>query len=315
MKTNKKIDIITFTEEIEAKTGFSLFPVQKFMLKCYYGMELDDSDEYISVPDIMNEKILYHFTEKAFLKWLYEEGRCNTVTTEGKSFRDFLMVMGRRASKSTITSILTNFETYKLLKIEDPVKYYCFPEGSKIHILNVALTNSQAIDISQMIKTEAKKIPFLNERLVRDTMTLSSFKTDLDIDQVGEPSIIRLAGGYASNALRGRNSIVVIMDEMAFFLDNSGRFSGSEVYKALTPSVASFGADGKVICISSPYKKEGNFYDLYKQSFDEPESTLMFKMYTSLVNPNVNSDFLKSMWASNEDDFMSEFGAEFSDVV
>ncbi|GAG98060.1 unnamed protein product, partial [marine sediment metagenome] len=129
-------------------------------------------------------------------------------------------------------------------------------------------------------------------------------------------SIISLAGGCSSNALRGRNAIVVIMDEMAFFLDNSGRFSGSEVYKALTPSVASFKEDGKVICISSPYAKYGSFYERWQQSFHEQEITLAFKMYSSMANPdNVGTAFLKAARRRDKTGFMCEYGAEFSDSV
>ena len=42
---------------------------------------------------------------------------------------------------------------------------------------------------------------------------------------------------------------------------------------------------------------------------------LMFKMYTAMVNPIVDSAFLRSEFRKNKDSFMCEFGAEFSDTV
>jgi hypothetical protein len=125
-----------------------------------------------------------------------------------------------------------------------------------------------------------------------------------------------LAGGCSSNALRGRNAIVVIMDEMAFFIDKeNSRFSGGEVYKALTPSMTAFGSEGKVLCLSSPYGKFGRFYDRYQESFDEPDYTLMFRMYTAMANPTVPSEILRAAYRRDRTGFMCEYGAEFSDRI
>ena len=315
--SNQVVDIITFSE---APWGLNmkLLPAQKFILKAFYGMELDSVDEYIPIPNLTNERILYHFSEKSFLKWLHEEGRCNTNETEGKKFQELILALGRRGTKSTIASVASNYELYKLVRRGDPVKYYDFNPGAQFYILNVAPTDDQANVVFDMIQTQAMKCPYLQNRSIHNTLTYFDLQTDADMAMKGrkpKASIMSLAGGCSSNALRGRNAIVVIMDEMAFFLDNSGRFSGSEVYKALTPSVASFGADGKVICISSPYAKYGSFYERFNQSFHEQEITLMFKMYSSMANPKVGTAFLKAARRKDKTGFMCEFGAEFSDSV
>ena len=134
------VDIITF---VEAPWGlnFKLFPAQKFMLRCYYGLPLDGISKTIEVPDIVNEKILFKFTEVEFLQWLYEEGRCNTNTVEGKTFRELILVIGRRSGKSTIASCISNYEMYKLIKRGDPSDYYNFPPDTQVAILNVAPTD------------------------------------------------------------------------------------------------------------------------------------------------------------------------------
>ena len=53
----------------------------------------------------------------------------------------------------------------------------------------------------------------------------------------------------------------------------------------------------------------------YLESFQDEENMLMFKMYTAMVNPTVDSSFLRSEYRKNKDSFMCEFGAEFSDTV
>jgi intein/homing endonuclease len=284
---------------------------------CLYGMKLDDVPGAIKVPDVTNEKILYEFSEKQFLEWLYAEKRCNTSITEGKTFRELILVAGRRSSKSTLAACISNYELYRLVKKGNPSAYFGFPDDSEIVILNVAPTDEQAGVVFEMIQRQATRCPYLRDRCLHQTMSYFDLRTDADLKLTGKAraSLISLAGGCSSNALRGRNAIVIIMDEMAFFIDNGGRFSGDEVYKALSPSTASFGSDGKVLILSSPYAKYGKFWDRYNESFQEPDVSLMFKMYTPMVNPTIQSAILKAARRRDRISFIGEYGGEFSDSV
>jgi phage terminase large subunit-like protein len=186
-----------------------------------------------------------------------------------------------------------------------------------IYILNVAPTDDQAGIVFDMTQGMAMQCPYMKDRSLHSTMTYFDLQADSDMKLYGKPraSLVSMAGGCSSNSLRGRNAIVVIMDEMAHFIDNAGRFSGSEVYKALTPSIASFGRDGKVITISSPYAKYGAFYDRFNQSFHETDITLMFKMYSAMVNPTIPPEILVAARRRDRVGFMCEYGGEFSDAV
>lgn len=311
------VDVCTFIEAPWG-LGIKLFPSQKFILKSFYGMELDDSSKTIEVPDILNEKTLYKFTERQFLDFLVSEGRCNTNVVEGVNFHELVLVLGRRATKSTLASCISNYELYKLVKKGDPSRFFGFPPNTEIAILNVAPTDEQAGTVFNMIKSQALGCPYLRDRSLNQTMDYFNLQTDADKKIYGKPkaSLLSIAGGCSSNALRGKNGIVVIMDEMAFFIDKANsRFSGAEVYKALTPSMTDFGEHGKVLCLSSPYGKFGRFYERYQESFEEPEYTLMFKMYTAMANPRVPSDILRAAYRRNKTGFMCEYGGEFSDRV
>ena len=315
--TSDVTDVITF---IEAPWGlnFPLYPSQKFALKAFYGIPLDDQHKTIEVPTITNDKILYRFSEVEFLQWLYDEGRCNTNDLSGKKFTEMVLVFGRRAGKSELASCISCYELYKLVKRGSPSDYYGFPADTQICITNVAPTDDQAGVVFDMVQSKTMHCAYLKQRTVNQTLTYFNLQTDSDREQLSKKkraSLLALAGGCASNSLRGRNNIVIVMDEMAFFIDNNGRFSGSEVYKALKPSTASFRGDGKVICISSPYAKYGAFWDRYNDSFNDPDTTLMFKMYSALVNPSIDSTLLKSERRRDKVGFMCEYGAEFSDSI
>lgn len=310
-------DIVTF---VESPWGLNvkMLPVQKFVVKCLYGMELDDTEKSIHVPDILNEKILYKLTEKSFLDFLYAEGRCNTDSIEGKVFHELVWVAGRRATKSTIASFISNYELYKLVKCGNPSEFFDFNPNTIISILNVAPTDDQAKQVFDTIQGQALKCPYLRDRSLHQTMTYFDIQTDADRDVHGKPraTLVSIAGGCSSNSLRGRNAIVVIMDEMAFFIDKeNSRFSGSEVYKALTPSMSDFGKHGKVLCLSSPYGKFGRFYERFQESFEEPDYTLMFKMYTAMSNPRVPPEILRAAYRRDKTSFLCEFGGEFSDRI
>lgn len=310
------VDVVTFVEAPWG-LGIKLLPVQRFILKCLYGLPLDGSEKTIEVPDMINERILYTFTEKDFQKWLYAEGRTNVDETEGCIFQELVMAIGRRGTKSTLSACISNYEMYKLVRRGDPSKYYGFPAGTVISILNVAPTDDQSGIVFDMTQSMAMRCPYIKDRSLHQTMSYFDIQTDFDLKGIGKPkaSLLSVAGGCSSNSLRGRSSIVVIMDEMAHFIDNNGRFSGSEVYKALTPSIASFRRDGKVVCISSPYAKYGAFYDRYVQSMNEKDITLMFKMYSAMVNPTIPSEILRAARRRDRSGFMCEYGGEFSDSV
>ena len=284
---------------------------------CFYGMPLGRGEKNISIPDITNEHILYTFNEVEFLKWLHAEGRCNTDVTEGIVFQEIVLAIGRRGTKSSISSFISNYELYKLVKRGDPARYYGLTPYAQIAVLNVAPTDDQSGIVFDMTQNMAMRCPYMKERSLHQTMTYFDIQTDADMKQYGKPkaSLMSVAGGCSSNSLRGRNAIVVVMDEMAHFIDNNGRFSGSEVYKALTPSIATFRRDGKVISISSPYAKYGMFYDRYIQSSHEKDFTLMFKMYSAMVNPTIPSEILRAARRRDRTGFMCEYGGEFSDSV
>lgn len=284
---------------------------------CAYGMELDDTPGVIPVPDIVNDRILYELSEQEFLQWLYDEGRCNTNDVVGHKFSEIVMVIGRRGSKSVLASCISTYELYKLIKRADPAEYYNLLPGSEISILNVAPTDEQSAIVYGNIVNYSMSCPYLKDRILNRTLGYMKMQSDAD-RKLGPKhgNIMCLTGGCSSNSLRGHAAIVCIMDEFAFFVQNGGRFSDESVYKSLTPSTSGFQGDGKKIILSSPYTKSGYFHTLYQNSFDETENTLMFKMYSCLVNPyNIASQDLKTARRRDRVSFMCEFGGEFSDTI
>jgi len=312
--------VASATSFIESNWGFNikLTPAQRVVVKCFYGIPLDDVDLF-PIYDVVKDRIVGHFTEKTFMKWMYDNKRCNYPSVPEKPIKELVLVAGRRSGKTLVTSCILGYELYKLIKKGDPAKFYGKPEQQTIVVTNVAPTDEQAGLVYDFTVTAIEHCPIMKNRLHNKTQKYFSLFTDKDL-QLGKnkASLEFITGGCSSTGLRGPDAIAVSMDEMAFFLTNeSSKFSGSEVYGALTPSCKGFAGDGKVICISSPHARYGKFYDLYKQGMEEKDSsTLVFQMYTAMINPDrITSDDLKTERRRNRRKFIAEFGGEFSDTV
>lgn len=281
MKTIEEIlDPITFMESNQGLNQH-LFPVQHFIIKCFYGMKLDSKTKNIVVPNDTRTKTLHRFTEKEFLKWLYDNGKCNTTEVTGKNFKELDLVLGRRSGKSLLSACIANYELYKLFQKLNPNVYYELPKTEEISIIVVSPLKEQALNILYMMK-QYKQVIKNNAK-------------------------IKIRGaGCSSTDIRGRMAILIIFDEMAYFFNNS-----DDAYKAITPFTLYFKNDGKIICASSPNKKQGKFYERYLSSFYEPDKTLMFKMYSSMLNPMIDSKILIDEKKSDRKTFLSEYGGEF----
>lgn len=321
--TMATVDILSFAQ---AQWGLNikLFPVQRFILKTFYGLPLDNNEKSIVVPDEMNMREIGRFTEQGFMDFLIETGRTNLKEyIPGLSKRELVLCCGRRAGKTSIASIISNYEVYRLLKMNNPQAYFGFPNGSEIAVCTTSVSQETASTLFTVMKNYCLNCNFLKDKVINRAREYFTLATENDLTNGADPSIFLICGGARSSSIRGHSNIVVIMDEAAFF-PTSGEGNGDHLYQALTPSILSFTkqqedgsrrGQGKIILLSSPYGKSGMFYKKYLESFDFPESMLMYNMYTCMINPTVDSSVLRDEKKRNPALFDCEYGAKFSDTV
>ena len=226
---------------------------------------------------------------------------------------------------SSLTGFISNYETYKLIKMGNPQRHFGMPDGSEISVTVTAPTIETATTLFTTMKNYCMSCNYLKDRVVGKSSTTFTLSTDNDLEHGVDPTIRLVCGGAGSADIRGRSNIVVIMDEAAFF-NASGANSGEALFTALTPSIVSFTpkderkrvigpGEGKTILISSPFGKSGIFYSMYLDSFKDTENTVMFSMYTTMLNPTVDSGYLRNEKRRNPELFSCEFCAKFSDSV
>lgn len=332
------LNIIEFVERFKLLPD-GLYPVQRFILKLYYNIPLDDflpeiEKERIRITDRFGIKILQELSEVQYLKFLFSQGRCNIEVQGGKDRRELILVLGRRSGKSLLSAIISAYELYKLLRRTNPQSYYGMPSGSEIRIICVANDKEQASIVYQEMASYTTQVDYFKSSIVHDTQIFQRFQTDHDRQRLGPDSnkgtITATFKSSVAKGLRGRGIICMVLDELAFFIDD-GRSSAERVYKALTPSTAQFSprdpknrhksiapTEGKIISISSPDAKDGFFYRLYQMALANNKASsnmLMIQAPTWEVNPTFNKEYYEVEYAKDPKSFDTEHGAQFSDRV
>ena len=338
--------IFNVLEYIESSwgLGMNLYPGQRFLVKLYYHMPLEDKEKTIKITDVFGEKVLYHFTEKEYLEFLYNEGRCN-IKEQDHERRELILAIGRRGGKTTLSSIFASYEVYRLLNLNNPQKYYGLPNGNRIQIISVATDRDQAGLLFNEVTSHLAKCEYFKPFIANNTQSHIMFRTPYDIEKYG-PNIRHQNGKFTSfngkatlrvtfkgstaKGLRGAGNCVVILDEVAHFHEK-GTMSAEDIYKAVTPSTAAFApkdpddpevpigpVESRIIMISSPLGRSGKFYEQYHLAMTGgpgSENILAIQAPTWEVNPTVPTSYYKQHYHADPATFMVEHGAQFSDRV
>lgn len=327
-------DIIEFVES-KWGLGMTLFPVQRVILKAHYGLELDDTKTF-EISDWRRENVEQH-TEKSYLKKLYDEGRCNIgEVVAGKQRREMILSIGRRSGKTTISACIAAYETYKLIRLGDPQKFYGLPASNNIQIISVATDKDQAGLLYQEVSGHYRNCAFFGPYTANNTLSYARFQTPNDVEKYGRytenadaKATLKITfRSCVAKGLRGAGNICVILDEVAHFTDK-GQSGAEEVYNAVVPSTSAYSpknpnnptepigeVEGRVILISSPLGRQGLFYNLFQigmRGGAASENILAVQAPTWEVNPTVPAQEFEKHYLKNAAVFFTEYGGEFTD--
>ena len=115
-----------------------------------------------------------------------------------------------------------------------------------------------------------------------------------------------------SRAARGLPISTVFLEEFGQFIDSDGYQSEEAVYRALAPSVAQFGGEGRIVILSTPRGTRGAFYRLYQQAASRADSFCLH-LPTWELNPTLTQEALRTL-EPDETTFAQEFAASFTAV-
>lgn len=274
--------------------NFKLFPMQRVILKAFYGIPLDDKNPV----EAFKGK-----TEQQMLDELVAQGKC---TWKGlKEYRELVLVVGMKGGKSALAGVLACIEEYSLFKHEDFREHYGLPKGKQVLILNVAANEEQARQtIFAEVDALIKNSPYYQRRQAPNANATSFHFEDVNV--------LMKSGHSNSNALVGPLQKAVLLDELDRFSDKKdGKSSGMRMYNSISRSTAPFKNDGKIISISSPMSINGPIIRLFNMSKAEP-TMLGFWLATWELNPNLpfESDTMQADLRKCPEDFWRDFGAQ-----
>lgn len=234
----------------------------------------------------------------------------------------------------------------------DPYAYYGIGRGNEITILTVAASQKQATVAFREIREKLRHSKYFQDRYLNDGLQTNSVTLLTPRDKEDNegfrkkglsPSLgsVKIQVGHSNpDTLVGFSCYVLILDEVASYkVGTAGAGSGDKIYSQLQPTTTGYMReepiydedgnpvydettgeqkirrryDGKIISISSPRGKEGKLWELWSTAY-KANKRLACRMATWDVQPKrYPEETLREEYPSmSEEEFMMEFGAEFS---
>lgn len=210
--------------------------------------------------------------------------------------------MGRRSSKTTLAAIIECWQIARLLALGREALPVPILPGQEIAFLNCATSEEQAAVHYRQLLAQLRK---LDIEPVQGSV-------DRGLTCLLPQQLRCLSLHSNARALRGRTAKVVVFDELAHFQRTAGPLSDEEVWRALAPSVRTFGDAGLVLVTSSPADPAGVLWDLYTARGQVP-GLLVAQFATWEFNPAIRRADLEPEFHRHPAWAASEYGAQFAE--
>jgi hypothetical protein len=236
-QASDQLTIIEFIEQ-EVNLGIDLTLQQKTILKAYYNLPL--TDEEISV-----------------LEFWVARGTCTWHPQD--IYQSLILEAGRRSGKTTLCSLITAYEFYKLCRMPCPQKHFRISTNTPISILVLATTASQGK------KTIFKAVAGIIRNTRYFNSLISSGKIFVGKEEITyeDKLLFIYSGNSQSGSQVGGTVKVLVMDEVARFKDTDGDSNALELWSNLGISTATFGKEARRIAISSAWYEGDAMQQLY----------------------------------------------------
>lgn len=322
MPASKPKNIVQYSRGL----GVKLYPVQRFITKLCYNIQLSDREKDIAIHDMFRSRVLYRFTELGYLHYLFNEGRCN-ISEQDHIRRQCVLNLGKRSGKDLLSSIFASYDLYRLLSLDNPQRYYGLSNGSEsqISISIISTGKDQAGLLFNDFTSHISRCRFFRPYLSNNTLSYIKFRTSRDIKKYG-PSVqrrggvvFRSDGASVTVHFRGNPTGVNGSNNLAVFLSDAAHFQGESdlprgKYPTLDPHKPTEPFGPQVILVSSPMNKSGSFYESFKFAMSKKRGSsevLAIQAPTWEVNETVSPSFLRERCLGNPQEFMRDYGAQF----
>jgi len=212
-----------------------------------------------------------------------------------KGFKEAYAICGRRGGKSFISALIAIYTA-----LFSGLEKHLSP-GETGYIFCIATDKRQARIVLDYIKAFLELFP---DMLDGEPLTWEvRLKNKINIE-------VRPANFRAG---RGATTILIILDELAFYRDENSANPAQELINSLLPGLHK---DGLLLGISTPYAKFGYLYQIYKDHFaDDSSDILVWKGETQLMNPTYDENIIRRLIKRDKVAMTSEYMATFREDI
>ena len=213
------------------------------------------------------------------------------------NIRTAVLRLGRRSGKGRMAAVVATYEA----TVNSPAHLAAVPPGERISIVVVATSQAQARVVHKFIQSFLES-PALAPLVVRDVEDEIELSNGISISTMP----------CSARSTRGQAVAVLIMDEVAWFVDGDGSpLAAEEVWQALAPATAQFPA-GRVLVLSTPRWSTGWFAELCAQASSGTFPDMRaWHAPTEEMNPRIPASFLASERAKDPAAYRREYEAQF----
>ena len=197
------------------KQRIKLYPMQEIFFKVFYRGTEGNENVKLTEEEI---KMLQDEGQEAVLEKYYS----------GATFRELILVLGRRSGKGFCVAIMALYEAMKLLECPggSPYEYYGLAEGNPLFILTVAMSGDQAKILFLEMKSKLQSSDYFRNKLGRPTADKIPLFTKADrrkqkefmaqglteMANSVEGSVVIMSGHSNSDSLLGKSVFCVKED-------------------------------------------------------------------------------------------------------
>lgn len=208
------------------------------------------------------------------------------------------LVIGRRGGKSFIVALIAVF----LACFRDYAQHLA--PGERGTVMVIAADRKQARVIMRYVRGLLEGVPMLRRMIQAQRGEAIELSNRIDIEIH--------TGSF--RAVRGYTVVAALLDEVAFWRDESSANPDREIVNALRPAMATI-PNSLLIGLSSPYARRGVLYDAWAQYFGKPSDVLVVQAESRTMNPSLPQSVVDRAYSEDPASAAAEYGAQFrSDV-
>lgn len=206
-----------------------------------------------------------------------------------------VLAIGRRGGKSLVAAVWAVYDS-----VVRDLSGYLRP-GEVRYVVLVSPSLRQARELFRTLRGFFD-LPALKPLVVSETAETIELVT----------GVVLMCIPCNSRAARGLPISTLLLEEFSQFLDSDGNQSDEQMYRALSPSIAQFGDEGRIVILSTPRGTRGAFHRLFKQAGERPDGFVMH-LPTWEMNPVLTQEALRQL-EPDEMVFEQEFAASFTAI-